>query len=119
MIRVTVEIVPNGNEDLAREIGQILIANNLAGNEIAGAYDFVLKDDRGTVIVEHFGHLREEGVWRLIYDALYRSTAADSFYLRESPKFLYRNRRFSSLRAMLKEIKDPHAAGLLKIAGIA
>ena len=71
MIRVTVELVPFGNEERKKVIGIMNIANDGTGDREIGNYEARLEDDRGTegtVFVKN--HIRQEGVWRLIRRAL-------------------------------------------------
>ena len=71
MIRVRVDLVPFGNEDEAKEIGQLVLANDGYGNVFTGNYVFVYADDHGN---EHEGAVkdfpRSEGIWKLIAECL-------------------------------------------------
>jgi hypothetical protein len=72
MLRVTVEIVPFGNELLTREIGKMIIANDCSsGNAELGNY-IVIKGDMVTeinVIGKIKKHVRSEGCWPLVAKA--------------------------------------------------
>lgn len=71
MIRVRVDLVPFGNEDDAKEIGQLVIANDGYGNVFTGNYVFVYADDKGN---ENEGSVkdfpRQQGIWKLISECL-------------------------------------------------
>ena len=71
MIRVRVDLVPFGNEDEAKEIGQLVLANDGYGNVFTGNYVFVYADNSGK---EHEGSVkdfpRNEGIWKLIAECL-------------------------------------------------
>ena len=71
MIRVRVDLVPFGNEDEAKEIGQLVLANDGSGNAFTGNYVFVYADDSGR---EHEGSVkdfpRRQGIWELIAECL-------------------------------------------------
>ena len=71
MIRVRVDLVPFGNEDKAKEIGQLVLANDGYGNVFTGNYVFVYADNSGK---EHEGSVkdfpRNEGIWKLIAECL-------------------------------------------------
>lgn len=43
MLKVTIEIVPNGELERARRVGELEIANDGTGNEFTGHYDFVYR----------------------------------------------------------------------------
>ena len=74
MIRVRVDLVPFGNEDKAKEIGQLILANDGSGNVFTGNYVFVYADNSG---VEHEGSVkdfpRRMGIWELISECLSNS----------------------------------------------
>ena len=71
MIRVRVDLVPFGYEDEAKEIGQLVLANDGQGNVFTGNYVFVYADDRGN---EYEGAVkdfpRQQGIWKLIAECL-------------------------------------------------
>ena len=70
MLRVTIELVPFGDESRAREIGIMLIANDGEGTTIKGdyAYAYGYTDGRGskfsTGTLKNF--YRSQGAWALI-----------------------------------------------------
>ena len=74
MIRVKVELVPFGIESEAKEIGQLVLANDGWGNIFTGNYVFVYADDNGN---EHEGSVknfpRQQGVWSLISECISNS----------------------------------------------
>lgn len=71
MIRVTVELVPFGDEARKKTIGIMNIANDGTGDIEIGHYEARLEDDRGTEkTVSVLNHIRQDGVWRLIRRAL-------------------------------------------------
>lgn len=70
MIRVTVELIPKGDESRARRLGELRIANDGTGNQILGNY-------RGTLEAEYTGpsgrtgrvngfNRRQQSVWSLV-----------------------------------------------------
>ena len=71
MIRVRVDLVPFGNEDEAKEIGQLVLANDGYGNVFTGNYVFVYADNSGN---EYEGAVkdfpRNQGIWKLISECL-------------------------------------------------
>ena len=71
MIRIKVELVPFGNEEEAREIAQMVIANDGTALGDTGNYGFAYSSDRhdeGDGVVKNFG--RDEGIWKLISKCL-------------------------------------------------
>ena len=74
VIRVRVDLVPFGNEDEAKEIGQLVLANDGSGNAFTGNYVFVYADNHGE---EHEGSVkdfpRKQGIWELIEECLSNS----------------------------------------------
>jgi hypothetical protein len=71
MIRVRVDVVPFGNEDEAKEIGQLVFANDGFGNAFTGNYVFVYADNHGEECegsVKNFP--RNQGIWKLIAECL-------------------------------------------------
>lgn len=71
MIRVRVDLVPYGNEGEAKEIGQLVLANDGYGNVFTGNYVFVYADNSGN---EYEGSVkdfpRSQGIWKLISECL-------------------------------------------------
>lgn len=74
MIRVRVDLVPFGNEDEAKEIGQLVLANDGTGNAFTGNYVFVYADNSG---LEYEGSVkdfpRKMGIWELLAECLSNS----------------------------------------------
>ncbi len=71
MIRVTVDLVPLGEEDNSKTIGKFVLANDGEGDVDYADYGFVYSDDldgerEGTV--KNFK--RSEGIWKLISECL-------------------------------------------------
>ena len=71
MLRVTVELVPFGDEDLAHPIGEMIIGNEHTYLDNTANYIYGYHDDKGT---EEFGHInrfaRKEGMWKLLHRCL-------------------------------------------------
>jgi hypothetical protein len=70
MLRVTIELLPRGDESRARKIGTLLIANDATGTETIGNY-------RGTLHAEYTGlggrtghvenfNRKTQSVWSLV-----------------------------------------------------
>ena len=81
MLRVTVELVPFGDESRAREIGMLLIANDGEGTHESGNYAYVYgytdRDvplARGTI--KKFP--RNQGAWALIKKILNSKSEQDT-----------------------------------------
>ena len=81
MLRVTVELVPFGDESRAREIGMLLIANDGEGTHESGNYAYVYgytdRDvplARGTV--KKFP--RSQGAWALVKKILNSKSEQDT-----------------------------------------
>jgi hypothetical protein len=75
MLRVTVDLVPFGDEDAAKTIGEMIIANDGLGNEELSNYVFALYDDKQGLdygVLQNF--YRPAGFWDLICDCLIRGT---------------------------------------------
>lgn len=71
MIRVTVELVPFGDENKAKVIGSMRIWNDLTGDREISNYGVSLTEESGKVHSKEVkNHIRQEGVWRLIRRAL-------------------------------------------------
>lgn len=74
MIRVKVDLVPLGNEDEAKQIGELVLANDGWGNAFTGNYVFVCADDSGE---EREGSVKDfprgQGIWKLIAECLHSS----------------------------------------------
>jgi hypothetical protein len=69
MLRVTVEIVPGGDESQAKVIERMLIAN-VSGLADVSDYDTVFTYGGKTLYGEVFDHARMDGAWELIRSAL-------------------------------------------------
>jgi len=66
MIRVTVEIVPYGEESRKRVIRTADISN-VGGTDMVGRYDYHVDDNDIAYKGEVKEHQREQSVWKLIY----------------------------------------------------
>lgn len=70
MLRITVELVPHGDEDRAKEIAQMVIANDGTGDPYLGNYEGWIGADEYTDEPAKFGiikgHDRSKGVWELV-----------------------------------------------------
>lgn len=82
MLRVTIELVPHGDETRAREIGTMLIANDGEGTYAKGNYAYVYgyTDRRGvkfsTGTVKNF--YRNQGAWALIKKILVKGNEEET-----------------------------------------
>ena len=70
MIRVKVDIVPYGNEDEARQVAQMIIANDGTGDNNIANYGFVYSDNSDFGEGAVFDFSRSTGIWELIYKCL-------------------------------------------------
>ena len=71
MLRITVELVPFGQEKYAKNIGTMLVTNDGSGDGRFDSYVYVAKDDRGNQLegtIEK--HDRSMSVWNLIAKCL-------------------------------------------------
>lgn len=72
MLRITVEIVPYGDENMAREIGKGYIINDGSGDSNKGNYDCTFietdKNKRTSKKLKDFD--RNKGLWTLIRESL-------------------------------------------------
>lgn len=80
MLRVTIELVPNGDEELAQNIATMLIANDNTGTLKTGNYAYVYDysdrpDDPEIGLVKRFP--RNDGAWALISRVLRDRFAAN------------------------------------------
>ena len=66
MLRVTVEIVPFGIENRAREIGKMLIANDGTGDYHTGNYVFTYNEDSRVYNGAVYDFPRSMGAWELL-----------------------------------------------------
>ena len=70
MIRVRVDLVPFGNEDKAKQIAEMVIANDGTGTHLIGNYGYVWNDGRFSGDGALIGFNRDDGIWELIYKCL-------------------------------------------------
>jgi hypothetical protein len=71
MLRIKIELVPFGNEELAREIGDIEIINDGTGDHRYGNYIYELWDNENSSIKgELKGHNRLQSVFKLVQAVL-------------------------------------------------
>jgi hypothetical protein len=127
MLRVTIELVPHGDETRAREIGVMLIANDGEGTHTKGNYAYVYgyTDRRGvrfsTGTVKNF--YRNQGAWALIKKILMKGNEEETIltdklmnrleYLDEvsipldsTPKNLKNLQEITELMASRKELPE-------------
>ena len=127
MLRVTIELVPLGDESRAREIGIMLIANDGEGTTIKGdyAYAYGYTDGRGskfsTGTLKNF--YRSQGAWALIKKILVKGNEEETIltdklmdrleYLDEvsipldsTPKNLKNLQEITELMASRKELPE-------------
>ena len=82
MLRVTIELVPLGDESRAREIGMMLIANDGEGTNIKSdyAYTYGYTDGRGikfsTGTLKNF--YRNQGAWALVKKILVKGNEEET-----------------------------------------
>lgn len=82
MLRVTIELVPFGDETRAKEIGIMLIANDGEGTHVKGdyAYAYGYTDRRGskfsTGTLKNF--YRNQGAWALIKKILVKGNEEET-----------------------------------------
>lgn len=71
MLRIKIELVPYGNEEWAREIGNIEIINDGTGDHQNGNYIYELWDNENSSIRgELKGHNRLQSVFKIIQAVL-------------------------------------------------
>ena len=71
MIKVTIELLPYGMADHAKEIGTLLIANDGTGDSVFSNHAWVAEDDMtGTYKGVTFNHDHDSSVWELIRKCL-------------------------------------------------
>ena len=72
MIRVTVELVPHGDESAKKKIGALVLANVGNHNLSKGDcwYQSVYEDDMFGKHYAEAEHTRSEGVWQLLHKLL-------------------------------------------------
>lgn len=70
MLRIKIELVPYGDEDSARQIGEMVIANDSTGGRNVGNYvAWMGKDDwtnKPEQLIKYRGFDRNQGVWELL-----------------------------------------------------
>jgi hypothetical protein len=66
MLRVTVEVIPHGNEQQKSTIGLMEIVNDGNGTEHTGNYFYSLGDGKKINSGKYTGFNRDNGFWRLI-----------------------------------------------------
>lgn len=70
-LRVRLEVVPFGNEDMAYEIGRLDIFNKGLEPDGMAAYGVIEMDkDSGGLYPQEVRHLRRNGAWELVLKAL-------------------------------------------------
>jgi len=74
MLRITIDLVPFGKEELKREIGQITIINDGTGDYKLGNYKYTVGDETGTVKGKLKGHNRLQSVFHLLKSVLNKAT---------------------------------------------
>jgi hypothetical protein len=72
MIRVTISLLPGGDETRAETLGTVDIINDLSGNPVLGNYRILRRDERGLVKARGnvAGHARSSGWLPLLGHAL-------------------------------------------------
>lgn len=73
MLRITIDLVPFGKEDLKREIGKIEIINDGTGDYKLGNYKYTIGDETGTIKSKLKGHNRLQSVFHLLKSVLNKS----------------------------------------------
>lgn len=79
MLRITIELVPFGNEDEAKQIGQMVLANDASGDSTTGNYEAIIAPDAWTGAGERHvkleGFNRRLGAWELVKKILQSADA--------------------------------------------
>ncbi len=70
MVRVTIEIVPHGNDEEAYKVSEINIVNDLSGTLDKGNYIYKLDADNIIIEGKYKGFNRSEGVLPLVKKVL-------------------------------------------------
>lgn len=83
MLRITVELVPFGEEEAATTIGEVCIANVGGGTRLTGNYEVVgyeqlLGGEVEWIYRKVVGHTRHEGVFQLLKEALRADALGDT-----------------------------------------
>jgi hypothetical protein len=67
VIKVTIEIIPFGNENQRRKLGEINIINDATGTPDVGNYRiYYWKPDTGTLVTKVKNYKREDGYLKLL-----------------------------------------------------
>ncbi len=75
-LKITVELIPRGDEKSKRKIGELFIVNDGSGTQELGNYKFRLEETpvEGGFRIQHCGeyknHKRRNGCWSLIGEIL-------------------------------------------------
>jgi hypothetical protein len=71
MLRITIDLVPFGNEEDSQTIGEMIIGNEHTYANNTANYVYGYRDDKGT---QEFGCItrfdRSEGIWKLLHRCL-------------------------------------------------
>lgn len=82
MLRVTIELVPYGDEDEKEIIEQMVIANTGTEYDVyLGKYEYAMTDSKGrhpAVYGDVPKHVRAEGAWSLVRKILEQRVVLDS-----------------------------------------
>ena len=71
MLRIKIELVPYGKEDLTRQIGSVIISNDGTGTHTVGNYKYTLSDETGSIKGELKEFKRVKGnAFHLLRDVL-------------------------------------------------
>jgi len=70
MLRITIDLVPFGKEDLTEKIGEIIIHNDGTGNHEVGNYKYELSDVEVSIKGELKEHNRMQSVFKLLQGVL-------------------------------------------------
>jgi hypothetical protein len=70
MLRITIDLIPYGDERLTRTIGTATIINNLTGNVNVGNYNYYIQSDSNQFDGEINNFKREKGAWSLLKEVL-------------------------------------------------
>jgi hypothetical protein len=82
MLRITIELIPFGEEDKAVTIGEVCVAN-VGGTQLTGDYEVVgyeelLSGEVDWIYRKVSGHTRHEGVIQLLKEALRADALGDT-----------------------------------------
>jgi len=70
MLRITIDLIPYGDEKLRRTIGTATIVNDLTGNINDGNYEYTIQSDSNCFSGEINKFKREKGAWSLLKEVL-------------------------------------------------